>query len=127
MTRLQKCLSLSYFLQSLITKLLLTWKYEGYVKWVQSLSLLRHLVIVDHSLLFIELSQKYKAKRDFFLDCLADEFNFQILSAEEDITWAGSNIYLVSEKLSLRDGAQTIENVPVKRRTLFSFVPPSRF
>ncbi|KIM77125.1 hypothetical protein PILCRDRAFT_627766 [Piloderma croceum F 1598] len=97
----------SGFSQSLITKLLLTWKYEGYMKWVQA------------------LSQKYKAKRDFFLDCLADEFNFQIVSAGEGNTWAGSNIYLASEKLNLRDGVQTIEKVPVMRRTLFSFVPPS--
>ena len=97
------------------------------MRWVQGLPLLHRLMIVDHSLLFIALSQKYKAKRDFFLDCLADEFNFQIISAGEGKTWAGSNIYLASEKLNLRDGTQTIEKVPVKRRTLFSFVPPSRF
>ncbi|PCH40915.1 PLP-dependent transferase [Wolfiporia cocos MD-104 SS10] len=90
------------FGQSLITQTLLTWKYDGYLRWLHGLAV------------------QYKTRRDFFIDCLAEEFHLE-RSATYVSFWKGLDVYdayakprkrFMSEKSAL--GAK-----------MFSFVPPS--
>ncbi|KAI0921014.1 hypothetical protein AcW1_004869 [Taiwanofungus camphoratus] len=90
------------FGQSLITKLLMTWKYDGYVRWLHGLAV------------------QYKTRRDFFIDCLADEFHLE--SSPSDLgVWRGHDIYTAYARPS-RQLLILEKGYGVK---MFSFVPPT--
>ncbi|EIN10771.1 PLP-dependent transferase [Punctularia strigosozonata HHB-11173 SS5] len=91
------------FGQSLITQALLTWKYDGYIRWLRG------------------LGQEYKSRRDHFIDCLADEFQLTRTSNHGVNAWVGCNVYSASDKIL----SATDEKQIFGRRRYFSFVPPS--
>ncbi|KAJ3558312.1 hypothetical protein NM688_g998 [Phlebia brevispora] len=89
------------FGQSLITKLLTTWKYDGYVRWLHGLAV------------------EYKSRRDYFIDCLADEFHLKSNQAIAEGIWAGCDVL---EAYGKCDGMVEKYSLGTK---YFSFVPPT--
>ncbi|KAI0650413.1 PLP-dependent transferase [Trametes meyenii] len=92
------------FGQSLIAQLLTTWKFEGYVRWLQGLSV------------------QYKVRRDFLIDSLAEEFHLR-MSLGSAGSRAGCIVYIASGKPQ-RDAEMT-EKFALNDKPYFSFVPPS--
>jgi len=92
------------FGQSLITQLLLSWKYDGYVRWLQG------------------ISGQYKMRRDLFIDALADEFDLQITPRLAVGVWEGCDVLVASEKIQ---GGEMSEKKVFGRKQFFSFVPPA--
>lgn len=70
----------------------------------------------------IGLGFQYTQRRDFFVDCLADEFHLQILPGTAGV-WSGSDVYGAS--LKPKRGIVFREKSNPTARTLFSFVPPT--
>lgn len=89
------------FGQSLVTKLLTTWKHDGYVRWLHGLAV------------------EYKSRRDFFIDSLADEFHLQKALSVQGF-WAGCDVLEAYSKP--KSGVRASEKFSVK---YFSFVPPT--
>ncbi|KAI0776130.1 PLP-dependent transferase [Trametes elegans] len=92
------------FGQSLVTKLLTTWQYDGYVRWLQG------------------LAAQYQARRDFLLDALAEEFHFKT-SLGTTGAWKGSTVYTAHPKP--QRGATMTEKFAMDDRPFFSLVPPT--
>ncbi|KAA1477299.1 PLP-dependent transferase [Dentipellis sp. KUC8613] len=94
--------------QSLVMKLLQTWTYAGYIRWLRGLRM------------------QYKARRDLFVDLLAGAFDLQrAVGTREMGAWAGMTVYTAYAKhqggmWGAGAGEKTGERDP-----LFSFVPPS--
>ncbi|KAH7930638.1 PLP-dependent transferase [Leucogyrophana mollusca] len=82
------------FSQALVIKLLTEWRYEGYIRWLQGLGV------------------EYRQRRDFFLDCLAEEFHLRITPASGGV-WGGTDVYTATAKRGEKPGV------------MFSFVPPT--
>ncbi|EPQ59207.1 PLP-dependent transferase [Gloeophyllum trabeum ATCC 11539] len=93
------------FGQSLITSLLLNWGFEGYVRWLRG------------------LGAQYTARRDFFIDAFAEEFDLD-LSTGQSGAWRGCDVYLATEKVK-PTGEMSEKFALTARRPLFSFVPPT--
>ncbi|KZT05602.1 PLP-dependent transferase [Laetiporus sulphureus 93-53] len=91
------------FGQSLVTQLLLTWKQDGYVRWLRGLAV------------------QYKSRRDFFIDCLGEEFHL-VPSSSEVSYWKGCDVFDAYAKTGKE--LVTTEKGAIGTR-LFSFVPPS--
>ncbi|EGN93075.1 hypothetical protein SERLA73DRAFT_172428 [Serpula lacrymans var. lacrymans S7.3] len=91
------------FGQSLITRALLHWKYEGYIRWLRG------------------LGAEYEIRRNFFIDCLAEEFLLQKGVGTSGV-WRGCNVYRASAK-NKKQLMQ--EKYAVERDTMFSFIPPT--
>lgn len=89
------------FGQSLITSLLLDWKYDGYTRWLQG------------------LASQYKSKRDFFLDCFLDEYDVRHATSSLAL-WKGWTVYEAYSKPS--GGFMSEKKARVK---VLSFVPPT--
>ncbi|KAF9247270.1 pyridoxal phosphate-dependent transferase [Melanogaster broomeanus] len=89
------------FGQSIITKILLNWTYDGYVRWLRG------------------LRTEYTQRRDFIIDCFSEEFQIQIGPSTTDM-WSGCTTYHAARKQAGRDH----EKYPLQNRTMFSFVPP---
>ncbi|EKM59753.1 uncharacterized protein PHACADRAFT_250454 [Phanerochaete carnosa HHB-10118-sp] len=87
------------FGQSLITQLLTTWKYDGYVRWLHGLAV------------------EYKARRDYFIDTLFEEFHVRQSYSTESI-WAGCEVYDCYAKPT-----DTVEKTSYRK--LFTFIPPT--
>jgi len=88
------------FSQSLVTKLLLTWKYDGYLRWLK------------------DLGAEYTRRRDQLMDCLHEEFTLQF----EEPNDGGPIRYLAYLK-SKTD--PITEKFSHPGTLVFSFVPPS--
>ncbi|KAI0310919.1 PLP-dependent transferase [Amylostereum chailletii] len=88
--------------QALIMKLLETWTFDGYVRWLQG------------------IRTQYKLRRDFFVDLFGEAFELQT-SAGATGPWAGCKVYTAYAKA--QGGLFVREKAP--RKALFSFVPPS--
>jgi len=84
-----------------VTQLLTHWKYEGYIRWLRG------------------LGTQYTLRRDYFLDCLDDEFDLQLALARDGI-WEGRDYYLASTKSSAKQISEKFD-----RKIMFSFVPPT--
>ncbi|KAH7879766.1 pyridoxal phosphate-dependent transferase [Lentinula edodes] len=95
----------SGFTQIYVASLLLKWHYEGYIRWLKALRL------------------QYKQRRDYFLDCFADEFHLKATLSTEGYT-AGAHIYHASLKPK-RSFVLLSEKDVAYSKPLFSFVPPS--
>ena len=68
------------------------------------------------------LCVQYTQRRDFFIDCLVEKFHIEIVPVTQETRFMGSERYAASEKFPVTwyNSEKT-----QKRRTLFSFVPPS--
>ena len=87
--------------QALAVALLSQWTFNGYIRWLRG------------------LREQYKLRRDFFVDCLADEFDLiptspSAISGRWAAAAAGEDPMVLS---AYRPGE--------KSRMLLSFVPPS--
>jgi len=86
--------------QALIAQLLLTWKYEGYTRWLQG------------------LSREYSNRRDVFVDALYDAFDIRTTRSHKGM-WEGCEAYDAYPKL--RSGEKCVS----RSRPFFSFVAPT--
>jgi len=93
------------FTQILVTSLLLNWHYEGYIRWLKALRL------------------QYKQRRNYLLDCFAEEFHLQSSVSTQGYT-AGAPVYYGSLKPK-RSFIPLSEKDVAYSKPLFSFVPPT--
>ncbi|KIK59151.1 hypothetical protein GYMLUDRAFT_44904 [Collybiopsis luxurians FD-317 M1] len=93
------------FTQIHVTSLLLEWQYKGYMRWLKALRL------------------QYRQRRDYLLDCLAEEFHLQSSMSTQGYT-AGALIYYASLKPK-RSFVSLTEKNEAFSRPVFSFVPPT--
>jgi len=91
------------FGQAIITKILTHWTYDGYIRWLRG------------------LRTEYQQRRDFFIDCLAEEFHLHVVPAAAGI-WEGCIVYQASSKV--KKSTRMTEKYSARNRTMFSFVPP---
>ncbi|THH17418.1 hypothetical protein EW146_g3385 [Bondarzewia mesenterica] len=96
--------------QTLVTKLLQNWKYEGYIRWLRGLRI------------------QYQLRRDLFVDLLSEEFDLmQSPGTRDQSAWNGCTVYTAYPKARPR-GLLTMSEkstIGAVRKPLFSFVPPS--
>ena len=96
--------------QVLFMALVSQWTFDGYVRWLRG------------------LRTQYKHRRDFFVDCLADEFDLfptptsAVSSKWAEATASGDHTFTV---LSAYARGSNSTNEKTTRRRLLSFVPPS--
>ncbi|KAJ7368276.1 pyridoxal phosphate-dependent transferase [Mycena albidolilacea] len=95
------------FGQSLVTATLLEWGYEGYIRWLKALRL------------------QYTMRRDFFVDCLAEEFQLTVAPGLTGSMWEGSQVYHGFAKPQRSLTGYFNEKTPTMSNRLFSFVPPT--
>ncbi|KAJ6599100.1 pyridoxal phosphate-dependent transferase [Mycena vulgaris] len=93
------------FGQVLVASTLLEWRYEGYIRWLQALRL------------------QYTMRRDFFVDCLAEEFQLAVAPDAAGM-WEGSEVYNGFAKPKRSLTGYFNEKAPMSN-ALFSFVPPT--
>ncbi|KAJ7179162.1 pyridoxal phosphate-dependent transferase [Mycena filopes] len=93
------------FGQSLVTATLQEWGYEGYIRWLKALRL------------------QYTLRRDYLVDCLAEEFQLTVSSGTEGM-WEGAQVYTGSAKPKRSITGYFNEKAPMSS-PLFSFVPPT--
>lgn len=98
----------------------MTWKYDGYIRWLHGTFIQIEVVYVC-SRRIAGLAVQYKARRDFFIDCLADEFHFEPSSSEISF-WKGCQVFDAYPKQSGKRLFMSEKGLGTK---LFSFVPPS--
>ncbi|KAG2118769.1 pyridoxal phosphate-dependent transferase [Suillus discolor] len=91
------------FGQAVIKKILTHWTYDGYICWLRG------------------LRTEYQQRRDFFIDCLAEEFHLHAAPAVAGV-WEGCTVYQASSKV--KRTTDMTEKHPARDRTMFSFVPP---
>ncbi|KAH9943153.1 PLP-dependent transferase [Epithele typhae] len=89
------------FGQALVAQLLTTWGYDGYARWLQGLAV------------------QYKARRDFLLDALSEEFSMRE-SVGTAGSWTGCTVYTASVKPKRFEMYEK-----TMQQELFSIVPPS--
>ncbi|KAG1753995.1 pyridoxal phosphate-dependent transferase [Suillus paluster] len=92
------------FGQAVIAKILMHWTYDGYIRWLRG------------------LRTEYQQRRDFFIDCLAEEFHLQAVPAIAGV-WQDCIVYRASSKV--KKSSSISEKYPGRNRTMFSFVPPA--
>jgi len=93
------------FGQGLIAALMLEWRYEGYIRWLKALGI------------------QYKWRRDFFLDCLHEEFRLEAVSGTVGV-WGGCKAYIAFHKPP-PGVIGLMEKTSEKEKPMFSFVPPT--
>ncbi|KAJ7604554.1 pyridoxal phosphate-dependent transferase [Mycena polygramma] len=94
------------FGQSLVTATLLEWGYEGYIRWLKGLRL------------------QYTMRRDFFVDCLAEEFQLAVTAGTSGM-FEGCQVYHGFAKPKRSLTRYYNEKTPTIGNALFSFVPPT--
>jgi hypothetical protein len=67
------------------------------------------------------LRTEYQQRRDFFIDCLAEEFHLHVVPAAAGV-WEGCIVYQASSKV--KKSTRMTEKYSARNRTMFSFVPP---
>lgn len=92
------------FGQAIITKILTHWTYDGYIRWLRG------------------LRTEYQQRRDFFIDCLAEEFHLHAVPAVAGV-WEGCTMYQASSKV--KKNTSMTEKYSARNRTMLSFVPPT--
>ena len=135
--------------QALVTKLLSTWKYEGYIRWLRGTPphtapphgascALSVLLRFERALTRRRvrrgagLRMQYQLRRDLFVDLLAEEFELvQAPGTGAQGAWHGRAVYTAYPKRSpparglLSFGEKAGAGGGAVRRPLFSFVPPA--
>ncbi|THV08593.1 PLP-dependent transferase [Dendrothele bispora CBS 962.96] len=94
----------SGFSQTLVTSLLLEWKYDGYIRWLKGLRV------------------QYKQRRDYFVDCLAEEFHLRKTVATQGYR-AGATVLEAS--LKPKGIFVNYKEKDVLYSRIFSLVPPT--
>ena len=64
---------------------------------------------------------EYTARRDHFIDFLADEFQLELTPRHDVPAWQGCEVYTATDKIISADNEKQIFG----RTRYFSFVPPS--
>jgi aromatic amino acid aminotransferase I len=95
------------FGQSLVTATLLEWGYEGYIRWLKALRL------------------QYTMRRDFLVDCLAEEFHPTVAPGVAGSMYEGAQVYHGFAKPQRSAGYFHNEKAPMLPNRLISFVPPT--
>ncbi|KAJ7591099.1 pyridoxal phosphate-dependent transferase [Mycena floridula] len=90
------------FGQVMVTSLLMSWQYTGYMRWLKALRV------------------QYTQRRDYFLDCLIDNFDLSVFPATEGYR-EGCDVYHASFKT--KGFSRRLSEKPSP--TIFSFVPPN--
>lgn len=104
--------------QSLVTKLLLTWKYDGYVRWLRGLRI------------------QYGLRRDLFIDILSEEFDLHASVGSASMgAWSGQTVYtayakpkstsLFGSAMGMMSEKRALIETRSQSRRLLSFVAPS--
>ncbi|KAF5370081.1 hypothetical protein D9758_001083 [Tetrapyrgos nigripes] len=93
------------FGQALVTSALLEWKYDGYIRWLKG------------------LRAEYKQRRDYLVDCLADEFHLRPVVGTHGYR-AGTIMYEASLKPPKGIFVDFKEKDTLYSR-IFSLVPPT--
>ncbi|KAJ6484992.1 pyridoxal phosphate-dependent transferase [Mycena vitilis] len=91
---------------SLVTATLLEWGYEGYIRWLKGLRL------------------QYTMRRDFFVDCLTEEFQLAVTAGTSGM-FEGCQVYHGFAKPKRSLTGYFNEKTPTIGNALFSFVPPT--
>ncbi|KAF8195928.1 pyridoxal phosphate-dependent transferase [Mycena galopus ATCC 62051] len=95
------------FGQSLVTATLLEWGYEGYIRWLKALRL------------------QYTMRRDFLVDCLAEEFHLTVAPGVAGSMYEGAQVYHGFAKPQRSAGYFNNEKASMLPNRLISFVPPT--
>ncbi|KAK7049551.1 hypothetical protein VNI00_005582 [Paramarasmius palmivorus] len=91
------------FGQVFVTSTLLKWKYQGYIRWLKALRV------------------QYRERRDYFIDCLDEEFHLQKTHAQDGFR-EGNVVY---EGFLKSKSNFVNEKSVMNQRRVFSFVPPT--
>ncbi|KAJ7228693.1 pyridoxal phosphate-dependent transferase [Mycena pura] len=94
------------FSQALVTSTLLEWGYAGYIRWLKALRL------------------QYTIRRDFMVDCMAEDFHLTVAPGTEGI-WEGCQVYSAFTKPNRSVTGYFNEKTPPSSNALFDFVPPT--
>lgn len=87
--------------QSFVTALLLDWQPKGYLRWLKG------------------LGAEYTRRRNFFLDCLVENFHLEPGSSSKG-AFKGFNVYFASELTTSINSEKGYIEGPI-----FSFIPPT--
>lgn len=68
------------------------------------------------------LRTEYQQRRNFFVDCLAEEFHLHAVPATAGV-WEGCVVYQASSKV--KKSTSITDKYSARDRTMFSFVPPA--
>ncbi len=71
---------------------------------------------------FLGLAVEYTARRDYFIDCIAEEFHVQKAPSVAQGVWAGCDVLEAYERP--KNNGQMAEKFAVQTK-YFSFVPPT--
>ncbi|EIM92817.1 PLP-dependent transferase [Stereum hirsutum FP-91666 SS1] len=97
--------------QAMVTKLLLTWKFDGYVRWLRGIRF------------------QYKLRRDLFLDIISEEFDLSTSTGSSSMgAWAGCTVYTAytkSKAITCRSSLTGNDEKTPERKRMLSFVAPS--
>ncbi|KAJ7276368.1 pyridoxal phosphate-dependent transferase [Mycena haematopus] len=94
--------------QSLVTATLQEWGFDGYMRWLKALRL------------------QYTLRRDFIVDCLAEEFHLTQAPGLTGSMWEGAQVYHGFAKPQRSfNGYFSNEKTPTISNRLISFVPPT--
>jgi aromatic amino acid aminotransferase I / 2-aminoadipate transaminase len=100
----------------MVTSLLLNWQYPGYIRWLKGEFKSHYLARSDLS---SGIRVQYSARRDWFIDCLAEEFHFNTRASGQGYR-EGCKVMEASFKSD-----QLLKGWNEKSPTVFSLVPPS--
>ncbi|KAI0041420.1 PLP-dependent transferase [Auriscalpium vulgare] len=94
------------FSQTILMKIIDTWSFDGYVRWLRG------------------IATQYRLRRDFFCDLLGDAFDLRV-STPTHGTWAGCLVHTAYAKRPSSARPRFSEKSADMRKPLLSFVPPS--
>jgi hypothetical protein len=80
-----------------------------------------HLFELSMTQVLPGLRTEYQQRRDFFVDCLAEEFHLHADPAVAGV-WEGCIVYQASSKV--KKSTSLTDKYSARNRTMFSFVPP---
>lgn len=114
----------------MVTKLLLTWKFDGYVRWLRGLRYwFAYLYSCSHTFDTPGIRFQYKLRRDLFLDIISEEFDLSTSTVYSSIgAWSGCTVYTAyaRPKASTLLSPVTGSNEKTReRKRMLSFVAPS--
>lgn len=111
----------------MVTKLLLTWKFDGYVRWLRGLHYyFSYRCPYSHT---PGIRFQYKLRRDLFLDIISEEFDLSTSTGSSSMgAWAGCTVYTAytkSKTTTCRLSLTSNNEKTPERKRMLSFVAPS--
>lgn len=111
----------------MVTKLLLTWKFDGYVRWLRGLHPYFSYRCPYSRTPGIRF--QYKLRRDLFLDIISEEFDLSTSIGSSSMgIWAGTTVYTgytKSKASTFRLPLTRTNEKTVERKRILSLVAPS--